>query len=37
MFVEVFGLGIGLGLLALGGLVLLCVVLVSMWLLDNQD
>jgi hypothetical protein len=34
---EVFGLGMGLSLLVLGGLVALLVLLVSWWLLDDED
>jgi hypothetical protein len=34
---EVFGLGMGLSLLVLGGLVALLVLLASWWLLDDED
>ncbi len=34
---EVFGLGMGLSLLVLGGLVVLLVLLVSWWLLHDED
>jgi hypothetical protein len=34
---EVFGIGMGLSLLVLGGLVALLVLLVSWWLLDDED
>jgi hypothetical protein len=34
---EVFGIGMGLSLLMLGGLVALLVLLISWWLLDDED
>jgi hypothetical protein len=34
---EVFGLGMGLSLLVLGGLVALLMLLASWWLLDDRD
>jgi hypothetical protein len=34
---EVFGIGLGLSLLLLGGLVVLLVLLASWWLLKDED
>jgi hypothetical protein len=34
---EVFGIGVGLSLLVLGGLVALLMLLASWWLLDDRD